>query len=208
MVEIVLILAAVCYVMVRRMLGEPAQGRRMLLLPVVLLVLGLSNVSGQAHTATSLLFLAATGSISVVMGALRGASVRLSEREGIAFVQYTGLTVALWVATLVIKFGANALFGAIDPGEAATAGSSLFLTFGASLLFEGLVVLVRTLRVDSRVIWSKGKDGQPHRMSPMLDELRVSTGGRAVGTPASSRERTSSRERRSERRSSRDHRRR
>ncbi|HEY8721962.1 DUF1453 domain-containing protein [Pengzhenrongella sp.] len=186
-VEIVLILAAIFYVIARRMIGEPAQGKRMLALPVILLVVGLSNLSGPTLSAMSVAFLVVTCGISVVLGAMRGASVRLTERHGLAFVQYTKVTVALWVANLAIKFGANVLFGAIDPGDATTASNSLFLTFGISLLVEGIVVLTRTLRSNSRVIWSKGKDGAPHKMSPFLDDLRGNVAGRGTVSSSSSR---------------------
>jgi len=181
-IEIVLILAAVCYVMVRRMIGEPAQGKRMLILPAVLVVIGLSDVSGQLKTPLAILFLLATAAISVVIGALRGASVRISQRDGLAFIQYTWVTVALWAANLVIKFGANFVLGAVDPKDAAAVSNSLFLTLGAGMLVEGLVVLSRALRGGTRVMWSQGNDGQPHRMSPTLDNLGRNLNGGSTHT--------------------------
>lgn len=188
-IEIVLILAAVCYVMVRRVIGEPVEGKRMLILPAVLLAIGLSDVSGDTHSAASVMFLLATGGASIVLGALRGASVRVSERGGLAFVQYTGVTVALWVANLAVKFGANAVLGHVDPHAAGTGSNSLFLTLGLGMLVEGAVVLARALRKDHRVIWSKGgKDGEPHTMSPFLDGVRDSLAGRSEsGGPVGSR---------------------
>jgi hypothetical protein len=89
-VQIVVVLAAVGYVLVRRVMGEPAQAKRMLVLPAVLSLIGLSGLSGQVTTPLSLLFLVATAAISVVLGALRGASVRIWQRDGLAFVRYTG----------------------------------------------------------------------------------------------------------------------
>jgi hypothetical protein len=187
-IEIILILAAVCYVMVRRMIGEPAEAKRMLILPAVLLVIGLTNVSHDATSVVPILFLVGSGAISVVIGALRGLSVRLSDRGGLAFVQYTWVTVTLWVANLVIKFGGNILLRVVDPHAAAAVGNSLLLTLGAGLLVEGLVVLVRVLRTDSQVIWSKGKNGEPHRTSPFLDGLRDNLNGRGTGAGADPRQ--------------------
>jgi hypothetical protein len=169
-VEIVLILAAVGYLLARRVIGEPAQAKRMLILPVVLSLIGLS---GQVKTPLSLLFLVATAAIGVLLGALRGVSVRVSQREGLAFLRYTGVTVVLWVVNLAIKFGA------IDPKDAAAVGNSLLLTFGLGILAEGLVVLYRALRNDHRVMWAQGQDGSPHRMSPFLDNLRRGMTNRA-----------------------------
>ncbi|TVT25068.1 DUF1453 family protein [Amycolatopsis acidiphila] len=171
-VEIVLIVAAVGYVLVRRVLGEPVQAKRMLVLPVVLSAIGLSDLSGEVKTPLSLLFLVATAAAGVTIGVLRGASVRLSQRDGLAFARYTGLTVVLWVVNLAIKFGANLTLGAIDPKDAGAVGNSLLLTLGLGILAEGLVVLYRALRHDHPVMWSQGRDGAPHQMSPFLDDLR------------------------------------
>jgi hypothetical protein len=187
-IEIILILAAVCYVMVRRMIGEPAEAKRMLILPAVLLVIGLTSVSHDARSVVPILFLVGSGAISVVIGALRGLSVRLSDRGGFAFVQYTWMTVALWGANLAVKFGGNILLRVVDPHAAAAVSNSLLLTLGAGLLVEGLVVLARAMRTDSRVIWSKGKNGQPHQMSPFLDGLRDSLNGRGAGGGADPRQ--------------------
>jgi len=88
------------------------------------------------------------------------------------------VTAALWVATLAIKFGANALLGIVDSHDAAAAGDSLFLTLGAGMLVEGVVVLARALRRNGRIIWAEGKDGAPHTMSPFLDGLQHTVSGR------------------------------
>ena len=172
MFNVVLIIAVVCYVMARRVRGEPAQAKRMLLLPAVLVALGCSDVSGAAHNPAALAFLITTATISVVFGALRGLSTRLAEQDGIAYVHYTATTIGLWVLSLAVKFGLNAAFSAADPHAATAAGNSLLLTLGAGMLLEGGVTLNRAVRTSSRVIWSKGKDGQPHTRSRYLDDLQ------------------------------------
>ena len=172
MFDVVLIIAAVGYVMARRVRGEPAQAKRMLVLPAVLIALGSSDVSGAAHNPAALAFLVTTATISVVFGALRGLSTRLAEQNGIAYVHYTATTIVLWVLSLAAKFGLNAVFQAADPHAAAAAGNSLLLTLGAGMLLEGGVTLNRAIRTTSRVIWSKGKDGEPHTPSPYLDDLQ------------------------------------
>jgi hypothetical protein len=123
--EIVLIIAAVCFVMFRRVTGEPAQAKRMLLLPAVLMAMGFSDVSGAEHNPAAMMFLIGTAAVSIVMGALRGLSTRLSEQDGIAYVHYTGVTILLWLLSLAAKFGLNFLFQAADPHAAAAAGNSL-----------------------------------------------------------------------------------
>jgi hypothetical protein len=171
-IEILLIVAAIGYVMVRRLMGEPVQAKRMLVLPGVLCVIGLSDVSHQLGSPMAVVFLVATAGISVVIGALRGATVKISARDGVAFARYTGLTVALWVANVVIKFGGNLALGAIDAKDASAVSNSLMLTLGAGMLVEGLVVMSRALRADHRVMWAEESKRGPRQMSPMLDNMR------------------------------------
>ena len=180
-VEIVLILVAIGYVLVTRVIGQPAQAKRMLILPAVLAVIGLSDVSGELKTTTSVLFLVGTAAISVLLGAARGASVRISRRDGLAFVRYTGWTVLLWVVNLAVKFGANLLLTSVDPQDATGVSNSLLLTLGVGMLVEGLVVLYRALRADHPVMWSQGRDGGSRQMSPLLDSMRRNLNGNTNG---------------------------
>ena len=178
MFEVVLIIAAVAYVMARRVKGEPAQAKRMLVLPAVLVAIGFSDVSGAAHNPAALAFLIGTAAVSIAFGALRGLSTKLSEKDGIAYVHYTGVTIALWLVSLAAKFGLNFAFKAIDPHAAAAAGNSLLLTLGAGMLLEGAVTLNRAIHTSSQVLWAKGKDGQPHTTSQFLDDLQRRTANR------------------------------
>jgi hypothetical protein len=170
--QVVLVIAVIAYVLIRRLAGEPAEAKRMLILPAVLTVVGIANLDDLTHSGTALLFLIGTLLISVVLGALRGASIRLSRREGIVFMRYTWVTVALWVANIAVKFGGNLLLGAIDKSGAAVLGNTVLLTVGAGMLLEGVVVLGRALRSGEQVIWAQGRDGAPHRTSPWLDDLQ------------------------------------
>lgn len=173
-VEIILIIAAICYVMARRMIGEPAEAKRMLILPGVLFVIGLDDVTKQVHNPSALLFLAISAGLSVLLGVLRGLSVRITDRGGLAFVQYRVFTLILWVLNIGLKFGLNAVVAAVNPAAATALSSSLLVTLGAGMIVEGLVTLARALRGDSQVMWAKGKDGQPHTMSPTLNNIQQS----------------------------------
>ncbi|MFE7116591.1 DUF1453 domain-containing protein [Streptomyces sp. NPDC057654] len=167
------------------MIGEPAEAKRMLILPAVLSLVGLSNLSGGHLDVDAVVFLVGTGALSVLLGVLRGVSIRLSNRDGLVFMRYTWVTVALWVLNIVAKIGANLLLGAIDPHMSGVASDSLLLTIGIGMLAEGLMVLGRAVRTDSRVVWTAGKDGQPHTSSALLDSLQERfAGASASGTSA------------------------
>nr|WP_042194756.1 hypothetical protein [Kibdelosporangium sp. MJ126-NF4]CEL21527.1 hypothetical protein [Kibdelosporangium sp. MJ126-NF4]CTQ95906.1 hypothetical protein [Kibdelosporangium sp. MJ126-NF4] len=180
-VEIVLIVAAVGYVLTRRMLGEPIVAKRMLLLPVVLIGFGLIDLVKGPQSAISIGFLAATTALSVVLGLLRGASTRVFEKDGVAYLRYTVMTLVLWGVNIAVKVGAGVVLGSIDPGAAQASSTGLMFTLGAGLLAEGAAVLAKAVRTEGRIMWAKGRDGQPHRMSPTLDQLQQ----RARATDAS-----------------------
>jgi len=165
-VEIILIIAAIGYLLIRRLLGEPVEGRRLLLLPAVLTGIGLMDLGEAAQSPASIGFLAVTAVLSVGIGLLRGMSIRVFEQDGIVIMRYIPATVLLWVLNIAVRFGA----GLVDGNAAHAAGSGLMLTLGAGLLAEGLVVLRKAVSTDSRVIWRKGDNDGSHSTSPVLNE--------------------------------------
>lgn len=177
-IEIILVVAVVCYILIRRLMGEPAEGKRMLLLPAILTVVGIVNITKLTQTPVSVTFLVASAVFSMVLGLLRGRSIRLFPQDGLVFMRYSWVTVALWAANLGGKFGANIILRVADPHAVASVSSGLYLTLGAGMLCEGVVVLGKALHTDGHIMWAKGKKGQPHTMSPFLDALQ----GRITGT--------------------------
>lgn len=171
-VEIILIIAVVGYMLIRRLLGEPAEGKRMLLLPAVLTVLGVVSLAKVTQSPTSIIFLVVMIAVSLALGLLRGASIRVFEKDDIVYMRYTATTVVLLVLNVAIKIGGSLILGLIDPAAEQAAGSGLMLTLGASLLVEGLAVLSKAVRMGSRILWEKGKDGEPHKTSALLDSLQ------------------------------------
>jgi hypothetical protein len=171
-VEVVLVIALVAYVLIRRMAGETAEGKRMLLLPAILAVVGVVDVSKVAQSGVSLGFLIASTVVSVGIGLLRGASVKVFERDGIVFMKYTVVSVILLVVNFGVRFGASFVLGMVDPSAVHAVSSGLMLTLGASLLVEGLCVLSKAVRLRGRIIWAKGKKGAPHQASSFLDTLQ------------------------------------
>ncbi|MFD9698639.1 DUF1453 domain-containing protein [Lentzea sp. NPDC059081] len=173
-VEIVLIAAAIVYVLARRLMGEPAVGKRLLLLPVVLGVIGLSQMS--AHSVDAVVFLVVSAVLSVVFGVLRGLTIRTYEQNGIVMLRYTAMTVVLWVASIVARIALGFVTNLVDPGAVQT-GNGLMLVVGAGLLAEGLVVMSKAVRVGGQVVWSKGRGGAPHRTSAFVDSWQEKARG-------------------------------
>lgn len=170
-IEILLVIALVGYMLIRRLLGQPAEAKRMLLLPAVLTVIGLSSANGVLHDPVQLSFLVVTTLVGVGVGGLRGLSVKVFVNDGIVHMRYTGITILLWVVNIVVKLGGNFLLSAVD--TQANGGNTLMLTLGAGLLMEGLVVLAKAMRTGGQVVWQQGRDGAPHRTAGFLDDLQA-----------------------------------
>jgi hypothetical protein len=152
-VEIVLIAAAIIYVLGRRLMGEPAVGKRLLLIPAVLGVVGLTQMS--VHSIAGVVFLVASTALSVAFGLLRGLTVRTYEQNGIVMLRYTVMTIVLWAASVAARLGAGFVLGLLDPSAVREGDSGLLLAVGAGLLAEGLVVMTKAVRVRGQVVWSR-----------------------------------------------------
>jgi hypothetical protein len=165
-IQVVLIAAAIVYMMVRRLMGEPAVGTRLVVLPAVLGGIGLTQVS--VHSASTAVFLAVSAALSVVFGLLRGLTVRVYEQNGLVMLRYTAVTMVLWAASFVARLAAGFVMNLVDP-SAAQFGNGLMLGVGAGLLAEGLVLLAKAARVPGRVLWSTGRRRTRHRTPAFLD---------------------------------------
>ena len=141
------VVGIVTYVIARQLIGEPLRGKRLLVLPLVLAVVGVVDISKQgAHIHLDddlLLVLSAT--LAVVIGVLQGLSMRLQARDGFLWGQLPRRSLWFWVA-LAISHGAI-LLAARGMGAHVAAGSAATLVvLGANRLAQGAVVTPRALR--------------------------------------------------------------
>jgi hypothetical protein len=162
----------VLYVLMRRLLGQPAEGKRLLLLPGILILVGLLQTAKTEMSPLTVTFLIVTALASTGVGALRGATVRVYPQDGIAYLRYTWPTITLWAASVGIQIGAHIFSSGIDAKSGAVSQSTLLITLGLGLLAEGFVVFYKARRHQHHVIWQQGKKGAPHTTSPFLDNLK------------------------------------
>jgi hypothetical protein len=144
---ILLVLAAIGYVLWSRMKGQPLKVKRLLVLPVVLTVIGITDLTGSSAphlTSKDIAFLVASVAISVVLGAARGATIELYPQQGELWQRYRASTVGLWIALIATKL----ILTVVANGAGASAGGgtkSLLLSLGVSLLAEAAMVAPRAL---------------------------------------------------------------
>jgi hypothetical protein len=137
-----LIAALVVGVVVKRFRGEPLNARELLGAPAILTGAGVWSVAKTADvlTATDIGWVAGGSVLGFALGALRGRTVAVFERDGVAWQRYT-------VRTFLAAAGSFAVMGAFGY-LAVRAGMHehawpLTLSIGVSYLGESLAVALR-----------------------------------------------------------------
>lgn len=182
-IDILLIIVGVGYVLARRMIGQLLEIKSLLVLPVVLTGIGVSDVAHLHHVdGASVAVLAASVAISVGLGLVRGRTVHLGVRGGALWMRYRVSSVLLWVLNIVLKAALLPVEHAASPHAASAAGHGLLLAIGLGILAESAVVLVRAMQTDTAVAWEKGEEGRPHSSSPAFERARARV--RDAGSPA------------------------
>jgi hypothetical protein len=142
-VTVLLAIAAVAFVLWTRMKGQPLRAKRLVLLPVVLTAIGATDLSGSLKP-TDIAFLVGSVTVSVILGAARGATIELYSSQGELWQRYRRSTVALWIVLILIKVVLLAVASAVG-AQAGGGTNTLLITLGASLLAEAAVVGPRAL---------------------------------------------------------------
>lgn len=138
-------LAAVVYVLVSRVRGQPLNQRRVIVLPAVITAVGvleLVRVAQHAAPPVDLSLLTAGIAVSLAMGVARGMTVLVSEHDGQPWMRYERLTLLLWLGTIVLRGGLS-VAGREIHAPLAAGGPALLVGVGVTLLTEGAVVARR-----------------------------------------------------------------
>jgi hypothetical protein len=143
--NILLYLVLIGYVLFKKVQGQPVKApKRLLALPIVLIVLGFTELTGGPTMKPSEIAVIAVGAVlSFGLGLLRGRADKLSTRDGVRFVQWGKASLALFGANIVTKLVLD-IIGVAAGGNASAVEKSLLFTLGLTLLGEALVLLARS----------------------------------------------------------------
>jgi hypothetical protein len=155
--QILIVVAVLVLVIRKRLTPRPVRGdTRRWRIPLVLVAIGaysVVNTTRGAHaahfTGLDAGYLAIGVLLSLGLGALRGATIKLTESPMGLMQQYTYRTVALWVLIILVRLGMDVAGKSAGVGGAVV-GSSILLMFGVSLLGESMAVTARTGVAPSR----------------------------------------------------------
>src|SRR5438034_442864 len=99
LLQILIGVAVVVYLFGRRLAGEPLKARRLLILPAVVTIWGASQLTGGLHAA-DVATIAVAVVVSLVLGAVRGATIRVFVRDGHLWQRYTFVTIGVWLLSI------------------------------------------------------------------------------------------------------------
>ncbi|MFJ9031008.1 hypothetical protein ACIRQP_21250 [Streptomyces sp. NPDC102274] len=163
--QIVGALLIIVLVIARQVQGEPLRGRRLIVLPVALTLLGayLLSKHDEKPSAADVVFIAVGAAVAAVIGLLQGRSTVLEARDGVLWARTPTSGLWLWLVLIVSRV---VVTGVAVAAHAHVAGSAspILLTLGINRLAQAIVVAPRALK--SGVPLAPERDGRPFLGTP------------------------------------------
>jgi hypothetical protein len=180
--ELLAAVGVVVFVIGRQLRGEPLRGKRLVLLPAILTVIGAVDLGkgGNHPTATDIGCIVVSALIAAGIGATQGAVLRLEHRGGGLWGRMPVSGLWLWgglVASRLAMMGIAAGMGA----HVAASTAPILLMLGVNRLGQAAVVVPRSLA--SGIPFAPEKDGSVF-LSGRLDRP---AGGRQPYVPSDNR---------------------
>lgn len=158
-IEILAVIAIIGYVIFRQVQGEPLRGKRAVVLPTILTVIGFLNLrSAGAHLSpadVSCLAVGAAGSAAI--GLAFGAITRLQARGGYLWAQLPVRGLWLWAALIAWRVAVIVAASGLHAHVAASSATLLF-TLGVNRLAQAAVIVPRAMSMG--VPFAPEKDGR------------------------------------------------
>jgi hypothetical protein len=160
--SVLTVLAAIgiiIYVVGRQVVGSAVTGKRLVVLPAVLTVIGIVNLSGsKTHVnATDVLLLALSAVIAIGVGLSLGAMTRLERRDGHLWAQLPKRGLWLW-GGLVVSRIAIAGIGEVSGAHLVAGSSAILLVLGLNRAAQALVIAPRA--ISAGIPFAPEKDGR------------------------------------------------
>jgi hypothetical protein len=156
--EVLLVVAVVAYVIMRQVRGEAMRGKKLIVLPLVLTVVGiLSLTKHSVHpTATDITCMAVSAVIAAGIGVGQGTSMRLESRQGALWGRMPARGLWWWAALLASRLIMSLVAHGLDAKVAASTAPILML-LGVNRIGQALVIAPRAL--SGPVPFAPEKDG-------------------------------------------------
>jgi hypothetical protein len=158
-IEIVVVIGLIGYIIFRQVQGEPLRGKRAVLLPAILTLVGFSNLrsGGGQLTSADILCLVIGTAGSAAIGVAFGAVTRLESRGGHLWAQLPLRGLWLWAALIGWRVLVMVLATGMHAHVAAST-STLLLSLGINRLAQAAVIVPRAIAMG--VPFAPEKDGK------------------------------------------------
>jgi hypothetical protein len=146
---IAIAVALIVFVLAKRVRGEAVrEPKKLFLLPVIVGIIGLQNVSHAKPNAVDIGVIAIGAALSLGLGLLRGKVDRVTLVNGSPFMSWTGTSIAVLAVNVLAKLALDA-GGVAAGGTSSALSSSILLSLGLTLLGEAAVVWFRSQSLTS-----------------------------------------------------------
>jgi hypothetical protein len=158
-VRIILIIAIVAVVIGRQLIGEPMRGKRVVVLPIVLTVIGFSDLGSSSHPVrpADVACLVGGGIAVALIGVAQAASMRMETRNGFLWGQMPVKALWLWALLIAARVVTTVVADGVD-AKVAASSSTILLMLGINRLAQAAVVLPRAMTAG--VDFAPEKDGK------------------------------------------------
>ena len=158
-ITVLAVIAIIGYVIGRQLMGEPLRGKRVVLLPVILAVVGVADLGTHGHHVrpADVVCLVIGGLIAMTIGLLQGRMMRLEARNGALWGQMPVRGLWLWavlVASRLIMTGIALAVGAKVAGSSAP----IIMLLGINRLGQAAIVMRHA--VATGIPFAPEKDGR------------------------------------------------
>ncbi len=155
---VLLAIGVVVYVIGRQVVGSSVSGKRLVVLPAVLTVIGILDISSQkSHPdATDIVLLVVSAVIAIAIGVGLGAMTRLERRDGHLWAQLPKQGLWLWGGLIVSRLVVSGI-GAAAGAHLAAGTAAILLMLGLNRAAQALVVAPRA--VAAGIPFAPEKDG-------------------------------------------------
>ena len=157
--EVLAAIAVVVMVLARQLRGEPLRGKRLILLPAVLTVIGFTDLGngGRHPTATDIACLVISGLIAAAIGLAQGTVMRLESRDGFLWGQLPVWGLWLWAGLVLSRLAMTGVAYGLHAHVAAST-ATILLMLGINRLAQAGVVSLRAFH--SGIPFAPEKDGK------------------------------------------------
>ena len=158
-IDIVAGVAIVAYVIGRQLAGEPLRGRRVVVLPIVLTVVGVIELSGsKQHIGPADVACLIVGAVVVAaIGVAQASILRLEARDGFLWGQLPIKGLWLWALLIASRLVMTLVADAVD-AKVAAATSTILLMLGVNRLAQAGIILPRAMSTGTP--FAPEKDGR------------------------------------------------